>query len=83
MAGSLTLIATIFTKLHLLQVQMLHDIIIQNQELYTEFAFSRLAIGTFRNALSRMSIERRVTKTLQIYRHRKDYPDELPATRDQ
>ncbi|WP_141688164.1 hypothetical protein [Bradyrhizobium paxllaeri] len=57
MAGSLTLIVTKFTKLHLLQVQMLHDITIQNQEVYTEKGFWRLALGTFRNALSRMSIE--------------------------
>src|SRR5258707_11168388 len=34
---------------------MLHDIIIQNQAICTKSAFWRLALGTFRNALSRMS----------------------------
>src|SRR6185436_3364966 len=36
---------------------MLHDITIRNQAVYAELRFWRLAIGTFRNALSRMSIE--------------------------
>jgi hypothetical protein len=36
---------------------MLHDITIQNQAGYTNLGFWRLALGTFRNALSRMSIK--------------------------
>ena len=35
---------------------MLHDITIRNQAGYTELEFWRLALGTFCNALSRMSI---------------------------
>src|SRR3954464_11596476 len=37
---------------------MLHHITIRTQALYSKLEVSRLALGTFRNALSRMSNER-------------------------
>src|SRR6185295_10293820 len=47
---------------------MLQYITNRKQAIYTNFLFWRLAVGTFRNALSRMSIE--------------GIAHELPATRD-
>src|SRR6195256_3840916 len=38
---------------------MLHHITIRRQVIYTKLSFWRLALGTFRNALSRMSIRQR------------------------
>src|SRR6266702_528442 len=78
MAAFLTYFVTKLTKLHLLQVRMLHDITIRKQAIYTNFAFWRLGLAT-RFAMHCQECR----QPLRICRYRKDQAHELPATRDQ